>query len=114
MLTKDIEKLIEGQPYILFLGRLSWKKGLDQLLNAFALTSHAKLVIAGTDDEGPCSETGQMVHDLKIGDRVHFIPRTLLGADKEHLFAAAQMLYCHLILRILEIRFLRPCGEVCR
>jgi len=63
----------------------------------------AKLVIAGTDDEGLVPKLAQMVHDLKIGDRVHFIPRTLLGADKEHLFAAARRcLYCHLILRILE------------
>ena len=91
MLTRDIEKLIDGSPYILFLGRLSWKKGLDRLLNAFALTSYPKLVIAGTDDEGLVPKLSQMVHDLKIGDRVHFIPRTLLGADKEHLFAAAQM-----------------------
>jgi glycosyltransferase involved in cell wall biosynthesis len=64
---------------------------LDRLLNAFALTSHAKLVIAGTDDEGLVPKLSQMVDDLKIGGRVHFLPRTLLGADKEHLFAAAQV-----------------------
>lgn len=91
MLSKDVEKLVDGPPYVLFLGRLSWKKGLDRLLNAFALTSHAKLVIAGTDDEGLVPKLSQMVDDLKIGGRVHFLPRTLLGADKEHLFAAAQV-----------------------
>jgi glycosyltransferase involved in cell wall biosynthesis len=52
MLSKDVANLVDGPPYVLFLGRLSWKKGLDRLLNAFALTNHAKLVIAGNDEEG--------------------------------------------------------------
>ena len=91
VLSKDVEKLVDGPPYVLFLGRLSWKKGLDRLLNAFALTSHAKLVIAGTDEEGLVPRLLQMVDDLKIAGRVHFLPRTVLDADKEHLFAAAQV-----------------------
>ena len=91
MLSKDVENLVDGPPYVLFLGRLSWKKGLDRLLNAFALTNHAKLVIAGNDEEGLVPRLLQMVDDLKIGGRVHFLSRTILGADKEHLFAAAQV-----------------------
>jgi FkbM family methyltransferase len=35
-----------------FSGRLSWKKGLDRLLRAFACTKAGKLAIVGTDDEG--------------------------------------------------------------
>jgi hypothetical protein len=26
MLSKDVEKLVDGPPYVLFLGRLSWKR----------------------------------------------------------------------------------------
>ena len=91
MLSKDVANLVDGPPYVLFLGRLSWKKGLDRLLNAFALTNHAKLVIAGNDEEGLVPRLLQMVDDLKIGGRVHFLSRTILGADKEHLFAGAQI-----------------------
>ena len=91
MISKDVEKLVDGPPYVLFLGRLSWKKGLDRLLNAFALTNHAKLVIAGNDEEGLVPRLLQMVDDLKIAGRVHFLSRTILGADKEQLFAAAQV-----------------------
>src|SRR5262249_4605470 len=35
-IASDIEALTSEQPLVLFLGRLSWKKGLDRLLRAFA------------------------------------------------------------------------------
>lgn len=91
MVSNDVEKLVDGPPYVLFLGRLSRKKGLDRLLNAFAHSRQTKLVIAGTDEEGLLPGLLQMVGNLRIGDRVHFLPRTVLGADKEQLFAAAQV-----------------------
>src|SRR5262249_21176768 len=47
----DIEGIAAEEPLILFLGRLSWKKGLDRLLHAFASTKTGKLAIVGTDDE---------------------------------------------------------------
>lgn len=90
-LSRDIQATVNGPPYILFFGRLSWKKGLDRLLNAFALTIQGKVVIAGTDDEGLIPGLSQIVQNLKISNRVQFIPRTILGADKEKLFAAARL-----------------------
>ncbi|HXO26239.1 MAG TPA: glycosyltransferase, partial [Thermoanaerobaculia bacterium] len=44
----------EGQVrhLLLFLGRLSWKKGLDRLIKALAKVKDATLIIAGHDEEG--------------------------------------------------------------
>jgi len=87
----DIKEIASHQPLVLFLGRISWKKGLDRLLNAFALTNLGKLAIVGTDDEGLTRELQQLANKLQIGHRVRFLPRTVLGCDKEHLFAAARL-----------------------
>src|SRR5204863_10115911 len=37
-IAPDVEAITREQPLVLFLGRLSWKKGLDRLLQAFAHT----------------------------------------------------------------------------
>src|SRR5262245_6067201 len=37
-IATDVEAIAAEQPLVLFLGRLSWKKGLDRLLRAFACT----------------------------------------------------------------------------
>src|SRR5262249_18805274 len=90
-LSTDVEALIDDQPLVLFLGRLSWKKGLDRLLKAFALTNFGKLVVAGADDEELVPWLRQVAEEMQIGNRVRFLPRTILGRDKEHLFALAQV-----------------------
>jgi glycosyltransferase involved in cell wall biosynthesis len=87
----DVKEIASHQPLVLFLGRISWKKGLDRLLNAFALTSLGKLAIVGTDDEGLVPQMQRLAEKLQIGDRVRFLPRTVVGYDKEHLFAAARL-----------------------
>jgi glycosyltransferase involved in cell wall biosynthesis len=80
-----------AQPLALFLGRLSWKKGLDRLLYAFARTRAGTIAIVGTDDEGLAPELRMLAADLGITDRVRILPRTVIGVEKEHLFAAARM-----------------------
>jgi glycosyltransferase involved in cell wall biosynthesis len=89
-LSDDVRDIAATQPYILFLGRISWKKGLDRLLRACVRVRPARLVIAGPDDERLIPQLSQLAHDLQIGDRVRFLPRTVLGADKERLYASAQ------------------------
>jgi glycosyltransferase involved in cell wall biosynthesis len=89
--SADVAEISEQQPFILFLGRISWKKGLDRLLSAFALTNLPKLAIVGPDDENIVPRLTQLARDLKIADRVRFLPRTVLGADKESLYASAQL-----------------------
>jgi len=89
-IPEDIRGLITEQPMILCLGRLSWKKGLDRLLCAFARTQSGTLAIAGTDDEGLAPQLKKLCADLRIADRVRILPRTIIGAEKEHLFGAAR------------------------
>jgi glycosyltransferase involved in cell wall biosynthesis len=89
--SADIGRVIAAGPLALFLGRLSWKKGLDRLLTAFAPVVGGRLAIVGPDDEGLSAHLVQLATALGIGDRVFILPRTVLGCDKEYLFAAARV-----------------------
>jgi glycosyltransferase involved in cell wall biosynthesis len=85
----DVEAIAREQPLILFLGRLSWKKGLDRLLEAFARNPAGTLAIVGTDDEKFAPQLVKLAAELQIADRVRVLPRTVIGSEKERLFAAA-------------------------
>jgi len=90
-IASDIEAIASEQPLVLFLGRLSWKKGLDRLLRAFAHTQSATLAVVGPDDEKFAPKLVKLVAELRIGDRVRILPRTVIGSEKERLFAAARL-----------------------
>lgn len=72
---------------VIFLSRLSWKKGMDTLIPAFAEVvkkePDAVLVIAGGDDEGHKKEIEKLIDDcgLKNGENVIFIG-LVRGKDK--------------------------------
>jgi poly(glycerol-phosphate) alpha-glucosyltransferase len=62
------------QRELLFLGRIHPKKGLKELLQAWALVSSDwKLLIAGWDDGGHESGLKALVHELGVEDSVEFI-----------------------------------------
>jgi glycosyltransferase involved in cell wall biosynthesis len=64
---------IEGaRPLAVFIGRLSFIKGLDLLVKAFArIDDQAHLLIAGPDDEDGCArEVKRLIDELKLHDRV--------------------------------------------
>jgi glycosyltransferase involved in cell wall biosynthesis len=90
-IAPDVEAITREQPLVLFLGRLSWKKGLDRLLQAFAQTSSGILAIVGTDDENFAPQLSRLGAELQIGKRVRILPRTVIGSEKERLFAAARL-----------------------
>ena len=89
--SAPIAAIAGGPPFVLFLGRLSWKKGLDRLLPAFARVDGARLVIAGNDDEQyrPALEAAARQHG--IGERVIFTGG-VGGADKVALLGHARAL----------------------
>ena len=90
-IASDVEAITLEQPLVLYFGRLSWKKGLDRLLRAFARTPAGILAVVGTDDENFAPRLVKLAADLRIADRVRILPRTVLGLEKERLFAASQL-----------------------
>lgn len=88
--SAEVAEISKTKPFLLFLGRLSWKKGLDRLLKAFARTGMPSLVIVGPDDEQMTPELIQLAQSLGIANRVRILPRTVLGVDKEYLYATAK------------------------
>ncbi len=90
-ISADVREAVGAQPYALFFGRLSWKKGLERLLRAFAGTAEGALIVAGTDDEGLSHGLRRLAAELGISERVRILARTITGADKAALYAQARM-----------------------
>jgi glycosyltransferase involved in cell wall biosynthesis len=59
--------------YVLFLSRITWKKGLDRLIEAWQHIADCPLVIAGNDDEDYQPQLMDLARTLGIADRVLFI-----------------------------------------
>jgi glycosyltransferase involved in cell wall biosynthesis len=90
-LSPDIVAAVSGAPFVLALGRISWEKGLDRLLGCLPQVPHARVVIAGDDSDGHAAFLAAEAARLGISQRVTVIGRHVAGADKEALFAAAQV-----------------------
>jgi glycosyltransferase involved in cell wall biosynthesis len=69
--------------YMLFIGRLNWKKGLDRILLAMSHMNAGDLVIAGGDD-GYLERLKKECHDLGLENRVYFIGQ-IIGKEKNGL-----------------------------
>jgi glycosyltransferase involved in cell wall biosynthesis len=68
---EEIGHVPAGRPFVLSLGRINWKKGLDRLIRAMVHVPGADLVIAGNDEEGYRSRLEEMASGL--GGRVRFV-----------------------------------------
>jgi glycosyltransferase involved in cell wall biosynthesis len=83
----------DDAPVVLYLGRLSHKKGLDVLIRAFAIARHtapeARLVIAGPDDEALQRALEAIAAREGVADRVTFTGM-LRGREKMAALAAAR------------------------
>jgi len=75
---------VGDDPFVLFLSRIHFKKGLDYLVDAFAQVRakhpSLRLVVAGPDD-GYRATLEQRIAETKTGDRVHLVG-PLYGDDK--------------------------------
>jgi glycosyltransferase involved in cell wall biosynthesis len=86
-----ISRIVNGPPYVLFLGRINWKKGLDRLLAAFARLDDARLVIAGNDEDQYRPALEERARQLGLADRTAFTG-PVHGAGKAALLSGAQLL----------------------
>jgi glycosyltransferase involved in cell wall biosynthesis len=87
-LSPPVREIVEGAPFLLFLGRLSWKKGLDRLIPALADVPGAVLAVAGNDEEGLRPELERLAGD---SGRARFLG-AVHGADKAALLHRAAVL----------------------
>jgi glycosyltransferase involved in cell wall biosynthesis len=89
--SPDVRASIADGFDILSFGRISWKKGLDRLIEAMAALPDARAVIAGNDEDGLAPKLRTAAEQRGVGDRLRLLPRHIGEADKEALFAAARV-----------------------
>ncbi len=90
-LSPAVRAALARPPLLLYLGRVSWKKGLDRLLPALAQVPEATLAIAGNDEEGYRAPLEQLAGETGVAERVLFLG-PVHGADKAALLAGAAAL----------------------
>ncbi len=89
--SSKVSGLLERGPFVLFLGRLTWKKGLDRLLAAMSTVRGADLVVAGNDEEGYQQVLEGIAARAGVSGRVRFAG-LVSGADKAALLGGASLL----------------------
>lgn len=81
-------------PYVLYVGRLNWKKGLHQLIEAWTnVPNELQLVLAGNDEDGYRAKLEQLARSLGVFERVRFLGEV----SDEHKWA----LYKHATIFVL-------------
>ena len=80
-LSPAVQSLLDGPPFLLFLGRLSWKKGLDRLIPALAHAPEAVLAVAGNDEEEIRPELERLAREAGVAARTVFLG-PVHGPDK--------------------------------
>jgi glycosyltransferase involved in cell wall biosynthesis len=86
-----LARALEAGPFFLYLGRLSWKKGLDRLVEAVARVPAARLLVAGNDEEGLRLRLEAQAAQLGAAARVAFLG-AVAGPDKTWLLRRATAL----------------------
>jgi glycosyltransferase involved in cell wall biosynthesis len=89
-LERAQSKVLPNFPYVLFLSRINWKKGLDRVIRAWRDVPDMTLVIAGNDEEGYQAEIEQLARAVDVDDRIRFIG-PVHGAHKWLLFKNAEL-----------------------
>lgn len=89
--SSPIAARVSGPPFMLFMGRLSWKKGLDRLIAALPHAAGVPLIIAGDDEDGYRATIESMARRLGVAERVTFVG-PVSGGDKMALLRAARAL----------------------
>ncbi|MGH8107789.1 MAG: glycosyltransferase [Arenimonas sp.] len=87
-LSKQLDIRASEIPFVLALGRISWKKQLELSMQAVAKVPDLNFVIAGPDDENLTPALRQMAAGLGIADRVRFAG-SVSGVEKDQLLQQA-------------------------
>ena len=90
-ISAGISDIAGGGPFVLCLGRVNWKKGLDRMIRALAHVPDARLVIAGNDEEEYTLVLDDLARESGVGDRVIFTG-PVHGKDKAALLSSARVL----------------------
>ena len=90
-ISNRVRHLLDKQPMLLFLSRISWKKGLDRLIPALAHVPDAYLIIAGNDDENYTPFLNNLARTHGVEQRVIF-SGPVMNRDKKALLKAAKVL----------------------
>ncbi|MGI0011642.1 MAG: glycosyltransferase, partial [Nitrosopumilaceae archaeon] len=82
----------ENKPYLLFLGRINKKKGIELLLESFARLNYQNLtlVIAGSGDKSYEQKIRQLVRHLGVESSVKFAG-SVFGNEKSQLLESAKI-----------------------
>lgn len=80
-----------GDPYVLHLGRVNWKKGLDRLVRALPHAPCVRVVIAGNDEGGCRASLEHLARECAVAERVRFVG-PVYGDAKQRLLRAARAL----------------------
>jgi glycosyltransferase involved in cell wall biosynthesis len=86
----DLVTCVAGKEYVLFLGRINWKKGLDRLIRAWQYVPDVSLVIAGNDEDNYQRKLMRMAVKSGIAKRIRFVGMAQ-GASKWRLFRDAKL-----------------------
>jgi glycosyltransferase involved in cell wall biosynthesis len=79
------------KPFLLFLGRITWKKGLDRLIAALPWVPDCRLIVAGNDEERYQPRLEALAIRVGVRERISFIA-PVYGKDKIALYRRALML----------------------
>ncbi len=89
----DVPQLVRTErapDRIVFLGRISWKKRIDRLIEALPMLPNAHLVIAGNDEEGLVPDLQRIAARLGVASQVSW-RGAVYGAAKEELLSSASL-----------------------
>ena len=86
-----IQQEIDRGPFVLFLGRLNWKKGLDRLVAALRHAPRVRVIVAGMDQDGYRAVLQPLIEQLGVAAQVCFVGEVLRD-DKAALLSHAAAL----------------------
>ncbi len=90
IVSEVVRAALASRPLILFLGRLSWKKGIERLVNLLPLVPQVHIALAGPDEDGLRPGLEALACRLGGGERLHFLG-SVAGADKAALLAGCDL-----------------------